>query len=851
MSRKLLPALAVLLLLLSPTPSSAIYNCYDYVFWKITGYDAHPPVPIKPDPQVGNNWPNCLNDPNGLTCIEDVLKSRGTYATPRWRNSSQALPRLAPGDILYLPIGHVAHVDGFNYDRDPDGSLEPKDRPMISHWLPIPFSWNKSYVTVNERDIHGFPYPIVGTANPDARGGYSPKDTLQQLVAKTHQSASDYILYKKLRLDVKIVVNDPKDTPIGGAEVIVAGQTKRTGIDARRGTGGHVLFELDPATYANRDLPIVIRRTGYKDDRRTLFASQMQPSAEFIEYTLNLEARDLDELIRELEAQLEKKRSEMKPPCDDMNKALKDIVDAYIKAYAVNYYSNKLKPEAQKAQVDCRTVSGLRAQIQAAASAAETKSATLNGLIDQANAVVCNTKADEARLNALWSQIQPLSWDVYNNARQADSLNRKLQGILDLANKVYETLNPSPASVLMGQPPLLANSLKSDLDRMNDINSRLFQPARTKMMTLRPECVRAHDRAPDTVQIAADAQGIPSDPRVATFRAHVAAIKPKKGQPCADEELEKQVNELIHQTAQAEPSTRKRIEEMRAMPICAGQSAEDGAVARSKAAWPVIQKLSDSHLIVKMNNCKTSIAKKPPAPAPGSATKPLPPSGPIPMRIDRMEPPEKDHPTVFVGEKMVFKAVVEDATYGNDALRPQGGYAFRWKVDGKNYGDGKYYGDTPTFFAANPGTHTVEVDFVWGDPRTANVKSIGHATKKVTILKKEKERYANVQVPHGKWISSGLSAKKGDYFEVYGSGAYTCKDGSTCGVDGCGRWGFFRLQARCGKKEYSPGHWGGYGAEEDCVIELGTPRAGGDKFLPEDKENLNGTVTARVIVKEK
>jgi hypothetical protein len=35
------------------------------------------------------------------------------------------------------------------------------------------------------------------------------------------------------------------------------------------------------------------------------------------------------------------------------------------------------------------------------------------------------------------------------------------------------------------------------------------------------------------------------------------------------------------------------------------------------------------------------------------------------------------------------------------------------------------------------------------------------------------------------------------------------------------------------------------------VIELGTPRAGGDKFLPEDKENLNGTVTARVIVKEK
>jgi hypothetical protein len=97
-----------------------------------------------------------------------------------------------------------------------------------------------------------------------------------------------------------------------------------------------------------------------------------------------------------------------------------------------------------------------------------------------------------------------------------------------------------------------------------------------------------------------------------------------------------------------------------------------------------------------------------------------------------------------------------------------------------------------------------------------------------------------------------LSVKKGDIIEIEAKGAYTTKDGGKIGPEGGGRWGFWTLAVRYGKKVHLPGRWNTYAAEEGGDLELGTPRgAGSDKFLPEDIANLQGELTVRVTVKRK
>jgi hypothetical protein len=206
----------------------------------------------------------------------------------------------------------------------------------------------------------------------------------------------------------------------------------------------------------------------------------------------------------------------------------------------------------------------------------------------------------------------------------------------------------------------------------------------------------------------------------------------------------------------------------------------------------------------------------------------------------------------FVGDRMNFKAVILDPRYASEILRPDGAYAMYWKVDGKRRGDMQYYSDTVNFVAATVGTHKLKVEFVWGSPKTGKVTPLGCKTIQVVIKKKESQDYANVSVPHGKWVPTGLSVKKGDVIEIEAKGAYTAHDGSQIGPEGGGRWGWWTLAVRYGKKVHAPGRWNSYAAEDDGVLELGTPRSGGsDKYYPEDIENLQGALTVRVTVKRK
>ena len=831
-----------LILVLTETQTWAIYNCYDYVFFRLTGKDAHPPTASDLSPDIAKYWPGCIVPINGLACVEEVMRQEGTYAGKRPMHTSQPLPHLAPGDVIYLPIGHIVYVEDYNYSKDPNADMTPRDAPILSHWLPIPGSYyGADYTTIDVSKVEVYKYGM-GTTTAERAGGFSSRDTFAKLLAKEHMTASKYDLYKKLRLDLILDVKTYGDKPIEGAEVVVAGRTLRTGKK-----GAVPVIELKVEDYANKELPILIRKPGYVEERRTMLASQMAPSADFLRYTVNLEAKDLDALIRELEAQLEKKRQELKPICTDIDTAYQELRAIFLDALALYNNTKDLKPKADKALADCGKAAALRSQVRAAAAAAEAKSATLNGLIDQANAVVCNTSRDEARLRALWGQIHPLSWDIYNNAVKADTLNRNLQGILDKANEVYAALNPDPATVLMGAPVFQVGGMKAILDKIKDRKAKALDPALARLEKLRPECEKAHDDACRTVQQAADAQGIPADPRVAAFVSRVQSKNPRNLTICGEYIMSSWAEWMVSAIGNDEPKTRKLIEDMRKMPLCAGQRAEDEAVARSKAAWPVIQKLSDSHLIVKMDNCKAALAKKPAgssAPA-SSATKPLPPPGPVRLLIDG--PRE-----AFVGDRMDFKAVIVDKQYRSDILRPEGAYAMYWYVDDKRRGDMQYYSDTVNFHAATVGPHKLRVDFVWGSPKTGKVTRLGSETIQVMIKKKESQDYANVSVPHGKWVPTGLSVRKGDVIEIEAKGAYTAHDGSQIGPEGGGTWRFWTLAVRYGKTVHLPGRGNTYYAEEGGDLELGTPRgAGSDKFLPEDIANLQGALTVRVTVKRK
>jgi hypothetical protein len=248
-------------------------------------------------------------------------------------------------------------------------------------------------------------------------------------------------------------------------------------------------------------------------------------------------------------------------------------------------------------------------------------------------------------------------------------------------------------------------------------------------------------------------------------------------------------------------------------------------------------------LLKVIADCRAALSKTPAATK--ATPKPSPPSTHVNLRIDGTT-------EAFVGDRMDFKAVILDKRYASDILRPDGAYAMYWSVDGKRRGDGQYYSDTVNFVAATEGTHKLRVDFVWGDPKTGNVTPLGWAEKQVTIKKKERQDYANVNVPHGTWVKTGLSVKKGDVFEIEAKGAYTTKDGGKVGPEGGGRWGFWTLAVRYGKTVHAPGRWNTYVAKEAGDLELGTPRGvGSDKFLPEDIENLKGVLTVRVVVKER
>lgn len=112
------------------------------------------------------------------------------------------------------------------------------------------------------------------------------------------------------------------------------------------------------------------------------------------------------------------------------------------------------------------------------------------------------------------------------------------------------------------------------------------------------------------------------------------------------------------------------------------------------------------------------------------------------------------------------------------------------------------------------------------------------------------KKYGPYLVSSGKWRSTGITFKKGDYFRVEASGYFTAKDGQKIGPEGGGYWTWWTLAGQIGTQRLTLSRNGGGQVTEAGVLELGTPRGLGSKeFVKEDVENLQGTLTVFVFSK--
>jgi hypothetical protein len=151
---------------------------------------------------------------------------------------------------------------------------------------------------------------------------------------------------------------------------------------------------------------------------------------------------------------------------------------------------------------------------------------------------------------------------------------------------------------------------------------------------------------------------------------------------------------------------------------------------------------------------------------------------------------------------------------------------------------------------------TYEADYGGGGPAGLQLQEVGRAGTTVqaqavvTNTRPERKKYGPFAVPWGSWFPTSVQIKKGQTLSVKATGAFVSvnqnTDVKTCGPDGCGYWRWFVLKAKVGTQMKDVGSSGWFTADQDGVIELGSPRGG--TFVPDDAKNCTGTISVEVWV---
>ena len=397
-------------------------------------------------------------------------------------------------------------MEDYNYSKDPNADMTPRDAPILSHWLPIPGNYyGVEHTTIDVKMVEFHKYGMLNSTAERA-GGFSYRDTFKILLVKEHMTETGYDLYKKLRLDVIIEVRDRNGKPLRDALIVLDGKTYKTG------DKGRILVELEPGKYRDRDLPFAIRKAGFKDEKRSLMAFQMKPSADFIVYPVDLEPVDLTEMMNKLNHELAEKRSKLERACLELINLNEERINAVGDMKATTGLAPDEKSnmqswmEAQEklyksASRDCGGLKGQRQTLKSLIAAIERDQARIETQLSQAEGMKCESKSDLARLESLDAQNVRTAWDVHYNQNKAYPVLQSITRTLWDVDNLYTKSSPLDPFLAFSLPESTAP--EDRLKWLQRFRDERFTKAYLNVQQVRADCVQAHDDAGVEVRSAA------------------------------------------------------------------------------------------------------------------------------------------------------------------------------------------------------------------------------------------------------------------------------------------------------------------------------------------------------------
>ncbi len=423
---------------------------------------------------------------------------------------------------------------------------------------------------------------------------------------------------KALKLVIKVRDRSDRNKPVDQRPKIAdaaVSVTKLSGEAELKMTTaeGEAEFPLDPDRDRDKNLTVKVGKTGYSDVTTLVPGTALTPGPKPVNWTVDLDRRDvIGETIADLRAKLAAKRQGLSEACSSLKKADEAGMEYIYSGIPLSGGLTQFHQMVKSASLECLQVPALRAQIGSLAGTAAQKETLLKARLDAANAITCKTSADVKQLEALWDEIRPLAWEVHLNAGKAEGVNNRLKGIIAKADALHARYDkadqdtPVPLSAFPQKLREITAGLKANRDNT-------FTPACNKVREKRGECDRAYDEAIASFDGIVAGAGLSSDPRVRAFKTECSANRPPSAKPCDEESIKSALDGQIKKFEEGQASLEKWVEDIKNVPLCNDQKAEDDLIAQARASTAILTYATNSDIPEKIRNCKVLAAGKPPA----------------------------------------------------------------------------------------------------------------------------------------------------------------------------------------------------------------------------------------------
>lgn len=526
------------------------------------------------------------------------------------------------------PIGDASVSVGPEGDKTEDRPGERKG--MVSLHVTSPGTGQKHTLSVSQGNYRPFSMSIIVQIYGDERRQEYTCCLKPRQISTAPDSnctkgrlanCSGVTAQDKTKLVITVVdrglptarIDVDKRLPVPGASVTVI---KASG-DASAPTGGDgkVEFELDPQRDRNRDLTVTVNKGDkeYYPGMLPINAADVPTTPTILEKTIGLDRYDtVKETTDQETGKVGTACGEIQGACTALSNA-KDMRDRYFREKdKLIAWIQSFDRKVGDASRECLSAPSLRAEIQGLAGTVNTRAAILKTRLQavEARAAACATKADAQTLKSQWQELVTLSWEVHNKATEAFEKQAKLKGIITQANAVkarFDRDDPSdqPVSVSLAGLPGKFSELHQSFK--NEVNT-VFQPAFNTVKAKRAACMSASNSAIGKI----DALNVRNDSRIPEFKKKLKNLVPPAKNPCDEDDIKNKMDRDVNDIRQYIQAATDRVNELRAKPLCAGQSTADDLIAQINASQAVLNDLRASTIPQKIQQCEGRAAIAPP-----------------------------------------------------------------------------------------------------------------------------------------------------------------------------------------------------------------------------------------------